>query len=513
MADVTTSEATIKTQTQPAQTPVAEPDGRKSRLESYSQAYALSEVKVQKLLGHAKEQETALKACNDPRSARKLTGEILTTYTDVAKATKAAGRNLEAYLREEKTEERRKARSEAWGKLVTAVKNAIHRGFEAIFPKIPQDMQQNSTQYVAGLENLVSGLAKEVKELTDRVDTLEASRTPSVSQAPESPSPSISSGDPRVDKALDAVSGGKTDAMSMENLKAHLQEQQQQGQSGELGIKQPYEHTIPEPPAKGLGQAVKKAAKDLGQAAQENGVDVGDDGRKAQQAVMDSADRLDTSIDAAKTAPAAEVARAWTDVVKSAHSLTAAVGSYGKHVMAKAVEKGDKVRNIIGEKVKAMFKANKQALDKSVPTMEFDKVQAQSAEQAKLIADLQAQMAELLTQNRIQAAKLQPAGLEKAAMVQGLLEDGVSTEKLKDLSVPVGAIKQFSGRAHKVGDDGVALVDEKGKLVLLDKVAAEKLEHIRDRDEISVSRKDVQSEFAFRNRTIEQALGQGRDQG
>ncbi|MBU2766202.1 hypothetical protein HAP94_08330 [Acidithiobacillus ferrivorans] len=513
MTETTTPEVN-KTQQQQNQAQAAEPQKRKSRLESYSQAYALSETKVQKLLGHAKEQEDELKACNDPRAARKLTAEVMTTYTEVTKATKSAGRNLEAYLREEKSEERRTARTEALGKLVTAVKNAIHRGFEAIMPKIPQDLQQQSVDYVAAMENVVDGVGKEIKELTARVTDLEASTgkakavdAPLASAAP----PVTPNGDPRVNKALDAVSAGKTEGMSMENLKAALKDQQS-GASGQ-GIKQPYDKGIGDPPAAGgtkLGQAVKKKAEELGQSAKEHGIDIGDDGRKAQQAVMDSADRLDTSIDAVKSAPAAEVARAWTDLAKSANNMTTAIGGFGKHVMAKAAEKGDKVRNIIGEKVRDMFKANKQAVEQSIPVAEMEKLRLQSAEQAKQIADLQAQTMELLTQNRIQAAKLQPAGPEKAAMVQALLENGVSTNKLKDLATPAETLKQFTGRAQKVGN-GVALVDEKGKLVLLDKVAAEKLEHIRNRDEISVSRKDPQSEFAFRNRTIEQTLGQGKE--
>lgn len=515
MADTTTPEVNKTQQQNHAQ--AAEPTKRKSRLESYSQAYALSETKVQKLLGHAKEQEDELKACNDPRAARKLTVEIMTTYTEVTKSTKNTGRNLEAYLREEKSEERRTARAEAWEKLVTAVKNAIHRGFEVIKPKIPQDLQQQSVDYVAAMENVVDGVGKEIKELTARVTDLEASTGKGKAKAVDAPLASVAppvapSGDPRVDKALDAVSAGKTEGMSMENLKAALKDQQS-GASGQ-GIKQPYDKGIGDPPAAGggtkLGQAVKKKAEELGQSAKEHGIDIGDDGRKAQQAVMDSADRLDTSIDAVKSAPAAEVARAWTDLAKSAHNMTAAIGGFGKHVMAKAAEKGDRVRNIIGEKVRDMFKANKQAVEQSVPVAEMEKLRLQSAEQAKQIADLQAQTMELLTQNRIQAAKLQPAGPEKAAMVQDLLENGVSIDKLKDLAIPAETLKQFTGRAQKVGN-GVALVDEKGKLVLLDKVAAEKLEHIRNRDEISVSRKDPQSEFAFRNRTIEQTLGQGKE--
>jgi hypothetical protein len=552
MTDTTTPEVNkTQQQNQPAQAQAAEPTKRKSRLESYAQAYALSETKVQKLLGHAKEQEDELKACNDPRAARKLTAEVMTTYTEVTKATKSAGRNLEAYLREEKSEERRTARAEAWGKLVTAVKNAIHRGFEAIMPKIPQDLQKQSADYIAALENVVTGMGVEIEKLAKRVTDLEVSpgktktadtplsaapvpeallaatgvdeevATPQVQGALEAPVSGVPSaklaakGDPRVDKALDAVSAGKTEGMSMENLKAALKDQQAAGQ----GIKQPYDKGIGDPPAAGgtkaplaatLGQAVKKKAEELGRAAIEHGVEIGDDGRKAKQAVMDSADRLDTSIDAVKSAPAAEVARAWTDLAKSAHNMTTAIGGFGKHVMAKAAEKGDKVRNIIGEKVRDMFKANKQAVEQSVPVAEMEKLRLQSSEQAKQIADLQAQTMELLTQNRIQAAKLQPAGPEKAAMVQDLLENGVSTDKLKDLATPAETLKQFTGRAQKVGN-GVALVDERGKLVLLDKVAAEKLEHIRNRDEISVSRKDPQSEFAFRNRTIEQTLGQGKE--
>lgn len=527
--------------------PVQQPqEGKKkvSKLESYNQAYILSETKVQKLLEHADEQQAALKACNDPRAARKLTAELMKTMGEATKATKETGRNLEAYLREEKAEERRKARVEAWGRLVSAVKNAVHRGFEAVFPKIPQDMQKQSADYIAALEGSLADTEKSLELVTKERDALVAEKAareqaqkteqavaakdaiapvkaadmapagvsnpvPPKHMAPKVDSPSVSSGDPRVDKVIDKFSEA-TKGASMENLRASLKDQQ--SGAAAQGIKQPYDKGIGDPPSTGLklGQAVKKKAEELGQAAKDHGVDIGDDGRKAQQAVMDSADRLDTSIGTAKAAPAAEVARAWTDVVKSAHNMTAAVGNYGKHVMAKAAEKGDKVRSIIGEKVRSMFNANKQAVEQSVPAAEMEKVKAQSADQAKQIAHLQAQMAELLTANRIQAAKLQPAGLEKAAMVQSLLEDGVPTDKLKDLATPAENIKQFTGRAHKVGE-GVALVDEKGKLVLLDKVAAEKLEHIRNRDEVSVSRKDLQSEFGFRNRTVEQALGRGKE--
>ncbi len=492
MADTMTQNQATQTQGQQAQAPVIEQGKKKSRLESYAQAYLLSEVKVQKLLDHAKEQENALKSCNDPRAARKLTGEIVTTYTDAAKATKAAGRNLEAYLREEKSEERRKARVEAWEKLVAAVKNAIDKGFEAIFPKIPKDLQQKSSVYVSELKGLVDGLAEEVASLKEKISDLEAGKG--------------------VGKTISANTGKTNEEHKALAANPDSPDANKGQQESGKGIKQPYEHTIPEPPAQGIGQAVKRAAKDLGQAAKENGVDVGEDGRKAQQAVMDGADRLDASIDAAKSAPSAEVARAWTDVIKAAHTLTEAVGNYGKHVLVKAAEKGDKVRNVIGEKVRSMFKANKQAMDRSVPRVEAERIQAQASEQSKQIAALQAQMAELLTQNRIQAAQLQPAGPEKAAMVQGMLEDGISPDRLKGMSVPVESLRQFTGRAHKAGD-GLALVDEKGKLVVLDKVSAEKLEHIRNRDEISISRKDLQSEFAFRNRTIEQALGQGKSRG
>lgn len=530
--------------TQRAPVPPQEDEKKMSRLESYNQAYILSETKVQKLLGHVEEQQAALQSCNDPKSARKLTAELMKTMGEATKATKETGRNLEAYLREEKAEERSKARAEAWGRLVLAVKNAVHRGFEAVFPKIPQDMQGPSREYVAGLEKALENTRNDLSRVTSERDALVAEKTaweqaqkteqavaakdvispvkaadmvptgvsnlvPPKHLAPNVDTPSVSSGDPRVDKVVDKFSEAVKGA-SMENLHASLKDQQA-GASGQ-GIKQPYDKGIGDPPSAGLklGQAVKKKAEELGQSAKEHGVDIGDDGRKAQQAVMDSADRLDTSIEAAKAAPAAEVARAWTDVVKSAHNMTAAVGNYGKHVMAKAVEKGDKVRSILGEKVRSMFKANKQAVEQSVPAAELAKVRAQSADQAKQIANLQAQMAELLTANRIQGAKLQPAGLEKASMVQSLLEDGVSTDKLKDLATPAENIKLFTGRAHKVSE-GVALVDEKGKLVLLDKVAAEKLEHIRNRDEVSISRKDPQSEFGFRNRTIEQALGQGKE--
>lgn len=537
--------------TQRAPVPPQEDKKKMSRLESYNQAYMLSETKVQKLLGHVEEQQAALQSCNDPRAARKLTAELMKTMGEATKATRETGRNLEAYLREEKAEERSKARAEAWGRLVLAVKNAVHRGFEAVFPKIPQDMQGPSREYVTGLEKALENIRDDLSRVTSERDALVAEKTareqaqkteqavaakdvispvkapdmvpagvsnpvppkhlaPNVDTLPGA-SPSVSSGDPRVDKVVDKFSESAKGA-SMENLHASLKDQQA-GASGR-GIKQPYDKGIGDPPSPSaglkLGQAVKKKAEELGQSAKEHGVDIGDDGRKAQQAVIDSADRLDTSIEAAKAAPAAEVARAWTDVVKSAHNMTAAVGNYGKHVMAKAVEKGDKVRSILGEKVRSMFKANKQAVEQSVPAAELAKVRAQSADQAKQIANLQAQMAELLTANRIQAAKLQPAGLEKASMVQGLLEDGVSTDKLKDLATPAENIKLFTGRAHKVGE-GVALVDEKGKLVLLDKVTAEKLEHIRNRDEVSISRKDPQSEFGFRNRTIEQALGQGKE--